>query len=66
MTLLLNDSFSGGELEIYNPSTHKDLTIEMDAGKVCIFPSWVMHRVKPVESGTRYSLVAWMNGQQFK
>ena len=66
MTLLLNDSFSGGELQIYNPSTHKDLTIEMDAGKVCIFPSWVVHRVKPVTSGTRYSLVAWMNGQQFK
>ena len=66
MTLLLNDSFSGGEFQIYDPSVQKEITIEMDAGKVCIFPSWVVHRVKPVQSGTRYSLVAWMNGTQFK
>ena len=66
MSLLLNDGFSGGELQIYNPNRHQEQTIEMDAGKVCIFPSWVVHRVKPVTSGTRYSLVAWMNGPQFK
>ena len=66
MTLLLNDNFSGGEFQIYDPLGQKEITIEMDAGKVCIFPSWVVHRVKPVKSGTRYSLVAWMNGQPFK
>ena len=66
MTLLLNDNFSGGEFEIHNTLKRKDEIISLKAGSACIFPAWVMHRVKPVKSGTRYSLVAWMNGPQFK
>ena len=66
MTFLLNDNFTGGEFEIYQHSTNKNFTYKLNAGEVCIFPSWVVHRVKPVLSGTRYSLVAWMNGNQFK
>ena len=66
MTLLLNDSFSGGEFQIYNPIIQEEKTVPMKAGEIVIFPSWIVHRVKPVKSGTRYSLVAWMNGPQFK
>ena len=66
MSLLLNDEFEGGELEIANPLQMESFTVELKAGTVAVFPAWVKHRVKPVTSGTRYSLVAWMNGPQFK
>tara|TARA_B100000287_G_scaffold26845_1_gene25656 strand:+ start:206 stop:757 length:552 start_codon:yes stop_codon:yes gene_type:complete len=66
ISLLVNDEFEGGEFEIYNPVTQRQITIPMQAGSYCVFPSWVVHRVKPVTSGTRYSLVAWMDGPQFR
>ena len=66
MSLLLNDDFSGGEFELYNPVAQQNEAVSTKAGSAIIFPSWVVHRVNPVTSGTRYSLVAWMNGPQFK
>ena len=65
MSLLLNDDFEGGELQLARDK-EEVITIDMKAGSVCVFPSWIMHRVKPVTKGTRYSLVAWMNGPEFK
>ena len=44
----------------------ESFTVKLKAGTVAIFPAWVKHRVKKVTSGTRYSLVAWMNGPHFK
>ena len=35
-------------------------------GSIVVFPSHVWHRVKPVTSGTRYSLVVWSIGDPFK
>ena len=35
-------------------------------GSVVVFPSFVWHRVKPVTSGPRYSLVIWNLGWPFK
>jgi len=35
-------------------------------GSIIVFPSFVWHRVKPVTSGTRYSLVVWHLGKPFK
>ena len=35
-------------------------------GSVVVFPSFVWHRVKPVISGTRYSLVIWNLGWPYK
>ena len=35
-------------------------------GSIIVFPSFVWHRVKPVTSGTRYSLVVWHLGRSFK
>ena len=64
MSLVLDSEFEGGELEIMTPTT-KSISQNIKPGNICIFPSWVPHRVKPVTSGTRYSLVAWMNGPQF-
>ena len=35
-------------------------------GSVVVFPSFVWHRVKPVISGTRHSLVVWNLGKPFR
>ena len=56
----------GIEFEFYNSSNYKYEVMPTKTGTSIIFPSWVVHRVKPVKSGVRYSLVAWMNGPQFK
>ena len=35
-------------------------------GSVIVFPSFIKHRVVPITKGTRYSLVNWFNGPQFR
>jgi PKHD-type hydroxylase len=35
-------------------------------GYVAVFPSYVLHEVTPVTSGTRHSLVSWITGPPFK
>jgi PKHD-type hydroxylase len=37
-----------------------------DRGTVVAFPSYVLHRVTPVISGTRRSLVVWTTGPKFR
>ncbi len=78
MTCQLTDGseYKGGELEFdfrqYDPpqrdeSKHlRKATEILPKGSVIIFPSFVWHRVKPVTSGTRYSLVLWHLGYPFK
>lgn len=69
ISLLLNDNFTGGELQLLETNSlynETATTVQLSAGAAAVFPSWVVHRVTPVTSGTRYSLVAWMNGPQFK
>ena len=66
MSLCLTDNYEGGELELFNASTLEPISLSLKAGQIAIFPSWVVHRVKPVTSGRRISLVAWMNGPLFK
>lgn len=58
------NKYKGGDLEL----SFGDAPIKMEKtkGRLVAFPSFVMHRVKPVTRGTRYSLVAWVNGPQFK
>lgn len=61
MSIILNDDFEGGEFEFFG----KDI-ISAKRGTVIVFPSYLMHRVKPVTKGTRYSLVTWFCGEPFK
>jgi len=60
--LWLNDDFEGGEFEFHKSHT-KDNVIRPSTGTILLFPSWVMHRVKPVKKGTRYSAVSWLVGK---
>ena len=63
--LWLNDNFEGGEFEFH--SSHiEDNVIKPSIGTILCFPSWVMHRVKRVTKGTRYSAVSWLVGKPVK
>ena len=64
ISLLLNDDYTGGELEL--ESKPDSFLCTPKAGEAILFPSWLSHRVKPVKTGHRISLVAWMNGPEFK
>jgi PKHD-type hydroxylase len=77
MTCQLSDSsdYQGGELEFdfrdYDPNLRdsKKHIIQckeiLPKGSIVVFPSFVWHRVKPVISGERYSLVVWNWGNPF-
>lgn len=54
-------AYSGGDLEIEGLELPR-----LKKGDVIVFPSVVKHRVKPVESGLRRTLVCWTTGPYFK
>jgi predicted 2-oxoglutarate/Fe(II)-dependent dioxygenase YbiX len=41
-------------------------TMLKQQGTIIVFPSIVEHRVTPIIKGTRYSLVAWMEGPKWR
>jgi PKHD-type hydroxylase len=53
-SLLLND---GGAFELFDTPPFK-----LGAGDLLIFPSFHVHRVKPITRGERWSLVIWTTG----
>jgi len=66
MSIILNNDYEGGDFqfakvneEVHTPDFNK-------LGSVIVFPSFMMHKVKPVTKGTRYSLVTWFVGPPFK
>ena len=66
LTIQLSDSkdYEGGELALQFCET--PVLMPKDQGKMIVFPSYVLHEVKPVTQGTRYSLVSWISGTPFK
>ena len=65
-SLLLSDpnDYEGGDLELLIAENAQ--TVERKRGRLTFFPSWALHRVTPVTSGTRYSLVGWISGPPFR
>ena len=65
VTVQLSDpsSYTGGELIIEN-CDGSSFTCPKDQGTVIVFDSRWLHRVQPVKSGTRYSLVKWVHGDK--
>lgn len=62
MTIVLNEDYEGGEFEFF-----QDINlIKEKMGTVIVFPSYMVHKVRPITKGTRYSLVAWFCGEPFK
>ena len=62
---ILNDNFEGGEFDIEtkNPADKKRYdTFDNKKHNTIIFPSHMWHRVRPVKSGVRKSIVGWVLG----
>jgi PKHD-type hydroxylase len=64
-------------LQLTDPSQYEGCNLVLDAGEgpyaaerargtVISFPSYVLHRVTPIESGVRKSLVIWVAGPEFR
>ena len=71
MTLFMNnpDEYEGGEfdLELSHPERKpRYQTFKLKKGSAIFFQSDVWHRVRPVSSGMRKSLVAWYSGPPFR
>ena len=65
LTLQLSDDadYGGGDLEIVGVGPSEG---QRAIGTVTVFPSFLAHRVAPVTSGVRRSLVAWACGPSFR
>ena len=57
-------NYEGGELILYEEE--KGTEMKKEQGTLVLFPSYMLHEVKPVTKGERNSLVAWVTGKQFK
>lgn len=58
--------YEGGEVEL-DPSIIQPDPIDLKKkGTVLVFPSFLRHRVLPVTSGVRRSLVSWVEGPKFR
>lgn len=66
VVLQLSDpsEYTGGDLEILVRTS--PIKAKKEKGSVIAFPSFTLHRVTPVTSGTRRTLVAWVCGPAFR
>jgi len=61
-------------VQLSNPSDYEggglllwpEVRVPRNQGCCVVFPSYILHKVTPVESGTRYSLVGWVQGPPFR
>ena len=73
LTVSLSDpkDYEGGELEFIVEDVpekrHSVICKELvERGSIVVFPSFILHKVHPITSGTRYSLVIWHEGPTWK
>lgn len=66
VVLQLSDpsEYEGGDLEI-NPGGNI-MTVPKEMGLICFFPSFLLHRVTPLTSGNRITLVTWLCGANLR
>ena len=56
--------YQGGDLYLYQEE--KGDIMKKEQGTLILFPSYILHEVKPITKGERNSLVSWVTGKQFK
>ena len=66
-SLILSNSneYTGGEFEFMSSEANLSQP-EQKRGRILIFPSYIMHKVNPIISGSRRSIVIWVTGPKFK
>ena len=55
-----------GRMDVGFEAQSKEQGIPVEAGTMILFPSYILHRIADVTSGTRYSMVGWVHGNSFK
>ncbi len=58
------EEYEGGVLQM-NPGGNI-MEVPKGLGTLCFFPSFLLHRVTPLSSGVRKSLVTWLCGANFR
>lgn len=58
------NEYEGGELILYEDE--KGTEMKKEQGTLVLFPSYILHEVKPITKGERNSLVTWVTGKPFK
>ena len=68
VTVSLSDpsEYEGGEFQIMHMGDNKMTTMKPPMGTAIIFSSTTRHRVRPIKSGKRISLVGWYGGPNFR
>lgn len=62
-SLLLNDEFEGGDLEILGK---EKFVADKKSNSIIFYPSYMRHQISPVTSGARHSLEGWICGPKFR
>lgn len=67
-SLVLSDreDYTGGDFEIIVDNINAPVNIPQKKGSIIAFPSYMIHRVTPLTSGVRKSIVFWALGPKFK
>ena len=60
------NDYGGGDFELDDQYKQPDRDQLRTKGSVICFPSFIRHRVTPVTSGVRKSLVTWIQGPKFR
>ncbi len=65
-TIQLTDpaDYEGGEFEVL--TFNEPVALPKTRGTAIIFPSYILHRVKPITAGTRMSLIGWIGGPHYR
>jgi PKHD-type hydroxylase len=58
------EEYQGGDLQFMN--NHVAVSAPKTQGTAIVFPSYAMHRVLPVTSGNRMSIVGWIGGAPYR
>lgn len=69
VVLLLSEpgvDFTGGEFLLNLSHEGRPQTVHLRKGSVVMFPSYIIHKVSPVITGLRKTLVAWPIGPKFR
>jgi len=59
LVIQLNDEYEDGNLQIKN-AENELITVDKGTGNLILFLSNIEHKVQPVKSGVRYTLVNWV------
>jgi PKHD-type hydroxylase len=59
--------YTGGELQFFEREEPTRIPpAQLEQGTIIVFPSYLLHRVTPVATGTRHALVVWIDGPPYK